>query len=172
MTRPRPSRRLFLGSTLLAWASLPFVRAARAFPQRNTSYVYPVQRTEDEWREMLSEDEYAILRGGGTEYPQSSALWNDYSEGTFTCRGCGLHVYSSNWRVEIDKGWVFFAHSEPTAVLTDIDKSAPYGGMAAQAPALIEAHCRDCSSHLGHVLIVDGQLVHCINGLALTFEAA
>ncbi len=170
MKQSHSTRRRVLGSTILAMAALPFASLARAFPNRTANYTYEVQRTDEEWRAMLTEDQYAILRGGGTEYAKSSDLWDDYREGRFKCGGCDAHVYSSKWRAELDKGWVFFKHAEPTAVLMDVDDSANYSGMEGAKTTLIEAHCRTCGSHLGHILTVNGQLVHCINGLALKFE--
>lgn len=167
-----PTRRRFLGSTALAGVSLAAGGAsARMHPGFGTSdFVYEVALSEAEWRGRLSEYEYSILRQGGTEWPKSSELWNDYRAGDFQCRGCDLPLYSSDHRAEIDKGWVFFAHARPDAVLTGIDTGAPYGAMS-DLPALIEVHCRRCGSHLGHVLNVDDQLVHCINGTSLTFRA-
>ena len=73
--------------------------------------------------------------------------------------GGGLHVYSSTWRVPMDKGWVFFVHSERAAVLTGIDGPQDSYGMDPNGPGtMIQAHCRRCASHLGHILIVDGRL--------------
>jgi peptide-methionine (R)-S-oxide reductase len=130
---------------------------------------YEVERSETEWRELLADDEYAILRAGETEWPTTSPLWNDYTAGDFGCRGCGLYLYSSTDRATIEKGWVFFFHSQPDAVLTDIDRGNPYTMATDPEHALIEVHCRRCASHLGHILVVEGQLVHCINGTSLSF---
>lgn len=167
-----PSRRAFMGSTLLSAAALPFAGAAQARPERNFDFIYEITRSEEEWRARLSKYEYEILRNSGTEWAKSSELWDDYREGMFHCRGCDLTVYSSEWRVELDKGWVFFSHAQPTTVLTDIDKAANYSMNASAARTMIEAHCRRCGSHLGHILTVEGQLVHCINGASLRFEPA
>ncbi|QPH52630.1 peptide-methionine (R)-S-oxide reductase [Pontivivens ytuae] len=136
---------------------------------------YEVVRSEAEWREQLTEDEYAILREGGTERPHSHPLSQDYRAGEFLCKGCGLCVYVSRWREQVDKGWVFFRHAQPDTVLMAIDgPEEAYGqaGMGLESLTNIEAHCRRCSSHLGHILIVERKLLHCINGTALTFEPA
>lgn len=167
----RPStRRAFLRSGIASTATLPFAGAAMARPDRTADFTYEITRTEEEWRLKLTDYEYEILRNSGTEWARSSAWWDDYREGEFSCKGCDLHNYSSDWRVNIDKGWVFFAHAQPTTVLTDIDKGATYSINANTGQTMIEAHCRRCGSHLGHILIVEGQLVHCINGAALDFR--
>ncbi|MEM9778776.1 MAG: peptide-methionine (R)-S-oxide reductase, partial [Pseudomonadota bacterium] len=113
------TRRSFLGSTVLDGAALPFAGSAEARPGRTGDFVYEIQRTEEEWRKRLSDFEYLVLRESGTEWAKSSDLWDDYREGEFHCRGCDMHVYSSNWRVELDKGWVFFSNAQPTNVLMD-----------------------------------------------------
>lgn len=165
-----PNRRGFLARTLLAASALPtlIVGRASARPSRNFTFDYEITRTESEWRSLLSDYEFAILRRGGTEWARSSPLWDDYREGEFHCKGCELHIYSSEWRVELTKGWVFFSHSQPTAVMTDIDPGSPYGRSEDDVPE-IEVHCRRCGSHLGHLLTVEDKLVHCINGASLLF---
>lgn len=136
-------------------------------------FEFAVDFPDSQWRAMFSDEVYRILRQGGTERPKSSKWWNDYRAGKFSCIGCGLKNYESVWRVEIDRGWVFFSQSVPNAILMGIDGVAP-DGMADDktAPATIEVHCRRCGSHMGHLLKVEGQVVHCINGKSLNFVAA
>ncbi|MEM1429480.1 MAG: peptide-methionine (R)-S-oxide reductase [Pseudomonadota bacterium] len=168
-----PTRRHFLATAAAAPLAIGAATkgAAKSSPALETDpFEYEIQRTEAEWRDLLTDEEYTVLRDGFTELPKTSDLWNDLREGKFACRGCGLHVYSSNWRVPLDKGWVFFAHAEPATVMTGIDGPQQAYGMPSDFPNLIEAHCRRCSSHLGHILIVDRQLVHCINGTSLSFS--
>ena len=172
-TPSRSTRRAFLGSSVLATASLPFAARATAAPANAADdFAFEVRKTDDEWREQLGDYHFQILRRRGTEWPKDSELWDDYRAGQFYCRGCDLHLYTSDWRAEIDKGWVFFSHAMPNAVLTDIDKSADYSRSMNHKRTLIEVHCRRCGSHLGHILNVDNQLVHCINGASLQFEPA
>jgi peptide-methionine (R)-S-oxide reductase len=178
MTIPSPlSRRTFLAATGATGLALGTVRRAssEALPAAPEAapFTYEIQRSEAEWRAMLSEDEYGILREGGTEFPRTSDLWNETRDGAYGCRGCNLHVYSSNWKAPVDKGWVFFAHAEPDTVLMGIDGPEERYGMDPNGPGnLIEVHCRRCGSHLGHVLLVEGKVLHCINGTALTFQPA
>ena len=134
-------------------------------------FTYEVTHTEAEWREMLSEFEYVVLREGGTETRKSSPLWAENRAGSYSCRGCGLHLYESEWKKILSIGWVFFRHNEANSVLMGVDW--PEGSEMAAAfsnLAQIEAHCRRCGSHLGHVVSIDNGVLHCINGAALTFE--
>lgn len=172
MTETSTTRRAFLGGTALSVATLPLATGASARPERTADFAYEITRSEEEWRQILSDYEYEILRNSGTEWAKSSDYWDDYRDGMFACKGCKLDTYSSEWRVELDKGWVFFSHAQPTAVMMDIDKAANYSMSGNVARTMIEAHCRRCGSHLGHILTVEGKLVHCINGAALIFTPA
>ncbi len=148
----------------IAGASYADSHASAGGRTSGDEFEFEIIRTEAEWREMLTDLEYYILRDGGTETPKTSALWNNEEEGDYHCRGCGLHLYSSDFKVLLDKGWVFFTHSEPNSVLTGIDQVG--------STQVIESHCRRCGSHLGHILIVEEQILHCINGTSLVFEKA
>jgi len=169
-SHPIPRRAFLAGTAGGAIAASTFSTPARA---ERDSFVYEVQRTEDEWRAMLTKGEYKILRENDTELPKTSDLWQEERAGTYACRGCDLTIYDSVWKEPLDIGWVFFAQSEPDTVLMGIDGSPPYGNQMGEGdnrpPAIIEAHCRRCGSHLGHILTVRGKTLHCINGQALTF---
>lgn len=166
-----PSRRAFLASAAAVGAGSALGTHAGA-KTVGSDFEFEIQFTEEEWQERLTPEQFEILRKNGTEWPKSSPLWNETRAGAYHCQGCGLHAYRSEWKVELDKGWVFFAHAVPNAVLMDIDKAANYSMNPSNARTMIEAHCRRCGSHLGHILRVDGQLVHCINGTALDFRSA
>lgn len=176
MTHGTTTRRDLLAGGAFVAATLALGSRVRAntapIELIDAPFTFEVQRTEAEWQAMLSEAEYLILRQNETEWPTTSPLWDDYSAGEFGCRGCGLHLYSSAHRAPIDKGWVFFYHAQPDAVLTGIEQGNPYTMAADSREALIEAHCRRCGSHLGHILTVDGAIVHCINGTSLIFRPA
>lgn len=168
------TRRAFLGSAAVAaLGAAQFTRPAEAQAIINSDdYTYAVQRTEEEWRAMLSDEEYRILREVGTEPRFSSDLWEEESDGTYFCKGCDLAIYDNTYKEKLFIGWLFFDHSFVNTTLTGIDiLPAEYGGTEemATAPALMEAHCRNCGSHLGHILTVEGKTRHCINGIALNF---
>ena len=172
MTQPVLGRRGFLGATVASASLLAGSQAARAAESTDATYIYPISRSDDEWRERLSDIEHFVLRKGGTEAPHTSTLWNN-TVGTYCCRGCDLTVYDSVQKLELDKGWVFFRHSRKDTVMTDLDLGQ---GMAddpfARMQAMMEVHCRRCGSHLGHIVAlpeVPGRPIHCINGFALEF---
>lgn len=169
------NRRQFLSNSAVATAGGASLLTAGglALPAKaqDDAFVYEVVRTEAEWRERLTEDEYKILRGGDTELPRTSDLWDETRNGTYHCKGCGLHLYSSSWKVPLQLGWVFFAHAEVEAVMLGVDGPQEAYGMNPDGfQNLIEVRCRRCGSHLGHMLIIDGEIVHCINGTALDFN--
>jgi peptide-methionine (R)-S-oxide reductase len=165
------TRRGFLAASALAGASLPLasLTPARALTPAGPDdpFPYEITRTEAEWRAMLNAEEFNVLREDGTEWPTTASYWEDYSEAEFYCRGCDLHIYSSEWRAPIEMGWIFFFHAVPDAVLTSVDKAADYSMGKNPKRTLIEVHCRRCGSHLGHILNADNMLVHCINGTSM-----
>ena len=168
---PLSRRRFFAASSAAALTAASSAKASTAVAP--SGMTYEITRTDAEWREMLSEYEYAILREGKTEKPKTSELWEATAEGSYHCRGCELKVFEGQWKTVLDKGWVFFYHAVPDSVLMGIDgEVAEYGSMSAGYAALTEIHCRRCASHLGHFLIVEKIQTHCINGTALTFQAA
>ncbi|MCC2688916.1 MAG: msrB 1 [Rhizobiaceae bacterium] len=126
---------------------------------------YPVTRTDAEWRQMLTTEQYQVMRGHGTEQPGSCALLHEKRAGTFSCAGCGQPLFESRLKFESGTGWPSFNDPLPGAVETTTDRS--YGMVRT------EVHCGRCGSHLGHVF-EDGppptRLRYCINGVALNFE--
>jgi len=135
---------------------------------REPDFKYEFVQTEAEWKSQLSNSEYGILREGKTELQKSSPLWNENKNGDYRCKGCKLLVYSSDYKVNLNKGWVFFKQSEPDSVLMGIDLVTSYG-RSDKANTAIEAHCRRCGSHFGHMLYIKSDILHCINGASLTF---
>ncbi|THK37491.1 peptide-methionine (R)-S-oxide reductase MsrB [Ensifer sp. MPMI2T] len=160
------NRRNFLmaGAAFAAWTvARGFAPPARAAG----SETFEVVKTDEEWRAILTADQYGILREEDTERPFTSALNNEKRKGIFHCAGYGLALYSSEAKYDSGTGWPSFWQSLPDAVRTREDNSL--------FMTRTECHCRRCGGHLGHVFD-DGPPPtgkrHCINGLALTFTPA
>src|SRR5947209_18186272 len=125
-----------------------------------------MRKSEEEWRQSLTPDQFHVLREHGTEARGSSPLDREKRPGTFRCAGCGEPLFDSDTKFESGTGWPsFFAPSDADAVATTVDRS--YG------MTRTEVHCRKCGGHLGHVFPDGPQptgLRYCMNGAALTFE--
>ncbi len=126
---------------------------------------YPITKTDEEWRRILTPEQYAVLREHDTERPGSCALLQEKRAGTFSCAGCGQPLFVADRKFESGTGWSSFFAPLPGAIGESKDSS--YG------MARTEVHCSQCGGHLGHVF-PDGPpptgLRYCINGVALTFE--
>lgn len=165
------TRRGFFASTGAAALTVVSSPASASVAAGSASdFQYEVVRTIDEWYTQLGEQSYAIMREGFTEARKSSPLWEETRVGTYHCKGCDLHNYDASFKVVLDKGWVFFEHAQSDSVLTAIDGPVPEYGAMAEDAAFTEVHCRRCGSHLGHLLIIDGAMLHCINGASLDFK--
>ncbi|MDF2374426.1 MAG: peptide-methionine (R)-S-oxide reductase MsrB [Rhizobiaceae bacterium] len=127
---------------------------------------FEISYNDDQWRDMLSAEQYAVLRTEATERAYTSPLLEEKREGTYNCAGCALPLYASATKFDSGTGWPSFYEALPDAVATrrDFKLFLPR----------TEVHCRRCGGHLGHIFN-DGPeptgLRHCINGVALTFEA-
>src|SRR5688572_19752702 len=125
---------------------------------------YPVTKSEDEWRKILTPEQYAVLREHATERPGSCALLREHRPGTFFCAGCGSPLFVAARKFESGTGWPSVYAPLSGANGETVDRSF---GMSRT-----EVHCSQCGGHLGHVF-PDGPpptgLRYCINGVALTF---
>ena len=128
---------------------------------------WKVTRTDEEWRKLLTPEQYAVMRGHGTERPGSCALLHEKRPGAFVCAGCGETLFEGKVKFESGTGWPSFWAPLENAVGTEPDRSL---GMMRTA-----VHCAGCGGHLGHVF-EDGPpptgLRYCMNGVALGFEPA
>jgi peptide-methionine (R)-S-oxide reductase len=128
-------------------------------------HAYPVTHSDGEWRRLLTQEQYDVMRGHGTEAPGSCALLQEKRPGTFSCAGCDLPLFGSRLKFESGTGWPSFNDPIEGAVETSVDRSH---GMVRT-----EVHCANCGSHLGHVFD-DGppptHLRYCINGVAMNFK--
>lgn len=125
--------------------------------------------TEDEWRALLPEASYRVLREAGTERAFTSPLYTEKRRGTFVCAGCGSPLFASAAKYESGTGWPsFYQPISDTAVDTTLDASIFFMPRT-------EVRCHRCKGHLGHVFD-DGPaptgLRYCMNGVAMRFEPA
>jgi peptide-methionine (R)-S-oxide reductase len=128
--------------------------------------VFPVTRTDEEWRARLTPEQYQVMRRHGTEPPGSCALNHEKRAGKFSCAGCGQELFASKQKFESGTGWPSF--NDPVAGAVESSSDRSYGMVRT------EVHCSRCGSHLGHVF-EDGppptHLRYCINGVAMNFKA-
>jgi peptide-methionine (R)-S-oxide reductase len=141
----------------MRWLRATDVEAASSFE---------LQKSDSEWRAVLSKAQYDVLRLHRTEIPGSSPLNGEKRKGTFACAGCDLALFSSETKYDSHTGWPSFYRPLVNAIGTATD----YVLLLPRT----EVHCRRCGGHLGHVF-ADGPhptgLRYCINGVALTFAA-
>lgn len=129
--------------------------------------VQKMQKTEEEWRKILTPEQYKILREKGTETPFTGEYVDNHENGMYTCAACGTPLFSSDTKFESGSGWPsFYDVAEKGNVEVHEDTSH---GMSR-----IEVTCATCGSHLGHVFN-DGPADktgqrYCINSCALNFK--
>ena len=132
-----------------------------------TAKQFEVVKTDEEWRKILTPEQYQVLRRHGTERPGSCALLREHRPGAFSCAGCGQKLFVADRKFESGTGWPSFFAPIEGAVGSSVDDS--------MFMRRTEVHCNSCGGHLGHVF-EDGPpptgLRYCINGVALNFEPA
>jgi peptide-methionine (R)-S-oxide reductase len=125
---------------------------------------FEITKTEQEWRETLTPEQFQVLRKHGTERAGTSPLDKVYDKGVYECAGCGLPLFSSDTKFNSGTGWPSFYAPLTDAIETSVDR--------ALFMTRTEVHCRRCGGHLGHVFndgpAPTGQR-YCMNGVSLQF---
>jgi peptide-methionine (R)-S-oxide reductase len=137
-------------------------------PDDEEASMAEIERTDSEWRALLTPEQYSVLRQAGTERPWSGTFVNAHDDGVYTCAGCGAELFDSTTKYESGSGWPSFTEAKVAEVVElVVDQSH---GMVRT-----EARCRRCGSHLGHVF-PDGPgptgQRFCMNSLSLGFVPA
>jgi peptide-methionine (R)-S-oxide reductase len=127
-----------------------------------------ITKPDEEWKKLLTPEQYRVLRKEGTEIAFTGKYWNNHAAGTYLCAACGLELFSSDTKFDSGTGWPsFWAPIAKNHVKEVVDRSL---GMER-----IEVECARCGGHLGHIFD-DGPPPtgkrHCINGLSLSFRPA
>jgi len=132
-----------------------------------------IPKTEEEWRERLTEEQYHVLREAGTEQAFTGKYWNHHDDGAYTCAACGAVLFASDTKFDSGTGWPSFDRAAAEGAVTLHEDSAL--GMKCT-----EVRCAKCGGHLGHVFpdgpghLPDGRQAtgqrFCINSCALDFK--
>ncbi len=144
---------------------LTFFNCNSPAQQKKEQKVFPVTKSDVEWKAQLTEIQYYVLRQAGTEPAFSSPLDKNYELGIYVCAACETPLFDSEYKFDSGTGWPSFDREIKNSVAFSTDYDLGY--------ARIEEHCATCGGHLGHVF-KDGPRDttgkrHCINGAALKF---
>jgi len=126
---------------------------------------YKVQKSDEEWKKILSDEEYRVLINKGTEYPGTGEYNIHMKEGIYNCKGCDNPLFTSNQKFESNCGWPSFDNA--------IEGSVEYKNDYTAGMTRVEILCTNCGGHLGHVFN-DGPTEsgkrYCVNSVSIDFK--
>jgi peptide-methionine (R)-S-oxide reductase len=126
-----------------------------------------VEKTDAQWREELSPEQYQVLRKAGTERAFTGKYVDNHVDGTYTCVGCGAELFDSETKFESGSGWPSFTEPK-VAEAVEVKRDISHGMIRT------EVVCRTCGGHLGHVFEDGprdrGGLRYCMNSCAMEFK--
>ena len=161
------NRRAFLCASLAGLALMSMPPALLAAVKRKARMIEKIHKSEDEWRQLLTPQQFDVLRKEGTERPFSSALNKQYGEGVYHCAGCDLPLFTSATKFDSGTGWPSFYAPIKNHVETKRDFRLVW--------PRTEYHCARCGGHQGHVFDDGPEPTGqrwCNNGVALKFIPA
>ncbi|GAA2137457.1 peptide-methionine (R)-S-oxide reductase MsrB [Arthrobacter humicola] len=161
--RPKPM-------TLAVPSAEPDAGTATTPLEHNQVEHNPVEKTDAQWREELTPEEYRVLRQAGTERPYTGEYWDTHTRGVYQCRACGTELFTSNEKFDSHCGWPSFW--APLA-----DGTVRYIHDRTMGMDRVEVRCATCDSHLGHVFDGEGYGTptdqrYCINSVSLKLVPA
>jgi methionine-R-sulfoxide reductase len=136
------------------------------FTRKSDDTTYDVAKTDEEWKEELSPERYAVLRRAGTEPAWSGDLLHVDGEGVFHCAGCGAELFDTDSKFDSGSGWPSFDRARAQGTIVEKSDRSLF-------MVRTEILCARCGGHLGHVFPdgpTDTGMRYCVNSLSLTYE--
>ena len=126
-----------------------------------------IEKSDEEWRQQLSPEEYRITREAGTEAPFTGRYWDNHEDGMYRCVACGTELFDSDTKFDSGTGWPSFTEPKIAAAV----ETRPDNALFMRRTEVV---CKRCGGHLGHVFDDGprdaGGMRYCINGCSLDFD--